>query len=162
MSDDQELKACPFCGGKVVRDFVNDSYTADVDCDNCESFRMDDEWWNTRPIEDAKDAIIDSLRVELKVSDQWIEIHYKEVQSLKGKLKKATYSHNNQGEKMLSDAKTIDELREELAEANEVLLRTVSAFEAYVEESVVEKKAIREDLTEAKRIIEAVTPPQCR
>lgn len=44
------LKECPFCGGEVIRDYVNNSYYEDISCHTCgESFRMSDEAWNTRP-----------------------------------------------------------------------------------------------------------------
>lgn len=45
-----QLLPCPFCGGEVCRDFVNDEHHRDISCAQCgESFRMSDETWNSRP-----------------------------------------------------------------------------------------------------------------
>lgn len=49
MNSQTHLLDCPWCGGEVFRDTVNDSHHRDIVCDKCGlDFRMTDDQWNTR------------------------------------------------------------------------------------------------------------------
>ena len=73
----EDLKACPFCGCEnVTLIFWDDDDDGDctVDCHGVKCCNAFDYWgsqtdviakWNTRPIEDALRAEIESLRLQL-------------------------------------------------------------------------------------------------
>ena len=66
-----ELKACPFCGTPAEYIEPNDKW---VMCpnDGCRIglFDMTEKTWNTRPIEDALQAKIDSLQMRLDIQTE--------------------------------------------------------------------------------------------
>jgi len=54
----EELKACPYCGGKVHRiGGDNEDVSHDIECTKCAYIFYDlstgNGWWNSRPLEDA-------------------------------------------------------------------------------------------------------------
>lgn len=59
-----ELKPCPFCGCTEIGVYIEMEGDFAV-CDDCDNF-SDLHKWNTRPLEDAKDAEIARLREALK------------------------------------------------------------------------------------------------
>ena len=68
---DQTLKPCPFCGhaaqtvvsfGEPVAGCVNGV------CDLCDTEWLDEEAWNTRPVEDALRAENDRLRAAIEAA----------------------------------------------------------------------------------------------
>lgn len=72
----EQLKPCPFCGQTPGIDYSDalDAYV--VVCEDCPANQFDDRrggaiaTWNTRPLEDAKDAEISALREERR----WIPV----------------------------------------------------------------------------------------
>lgn len=56
----EALKPCPFCGNTEQIDFGMNA----LHCDNCAASASENAW-NTRPLEDARDAEIATLRAEI-------------------------------------------------------------------------------------------------
>jgi thymidylate synthase len=71
----EELKPCPFCGGKareVIRKGVLSERFSLIYCTKCEhssglfkGIKVAQEYWNTRPIENERDKQIAELKAEL-------------------------------------------------------------------------------------------------
>jgi Lar family restriction alleviation protein len=67
------LKPCPFCGGNniEIKRGHNNIFNSSVECKDCGGMMVYysnlpvDEEWNTRPLEDAKDAEIKRLEAQL-------------------------------------------------------------------------------------------------
>lgn len=127
MSDEQELKPCPFCGGgDLIREGNCDGDYAQTVCDTCCSCgpfidRVGGYWkviesWNTRPIEDAKDARIAELEADYqKASDDcghWRK-DYTELQD----------RHNRMCENIVAMNENTLRLEQQLAESRKVNLR---------------------------------------
>ena len=80
----EELRPCPFCGGKAITatylDYDDEGYMAfevnDSESITCENERCINGWylspkdWNTRPIEDALNKRI----AELETAQRWIPV----------------------------------------------------------------------------------------
>jgi hypothetical protein len=79
-----ELKKCPFCGGES---YLNSHMSQDnegywdkhewVVCSNCIGDN-DAETWNTRPLEDAKDAEIAALKSRLERAEGVLKVYANE------------------------------------------------------------------------------------
>ncbi len=69
----EPLKPCPFCEGEVTLD--HDGNTQWISCTKCsyESCFIVDNFWNTRPIEDALRDEIAVLKSKLQISEGRIE-----------------------------------------------------------------------------------------
>ena len=93
----EELKPCPFCGGKAITDNMEAiAYlVVCMDCDATASSeeRMDEatENWNTRPIEEAKDREIAELKeVILRQNVELMELRNRWVDAISSKRSERT------------------------------------------------------------------------
>lgn len=72
-----ELKPCPFCGNNVAR-----NAWGNLHCLNCNytyyiTYERHDDWWNTRPIEDALRSELAQARAriaQLEAERRWISV----------------------------------------------------------------------------------------
>ena len=72
-AENEELKACPFCGGEKLKDGYNSKY--DIFCSRCGNFDNMKSLWNTRPIEDKLKAEIVRLKAEISKHAVFLAIH---------------------------------------------------------------------------------------
>jgi len=75
MKEDEmsELKPCPFCG-KMPAAQCSSAICINDDCELSDYWRgLEDDSWNTRPIEDALNARIAKLEAELKITDELLK-----------------------------------------------------------------------------------------
>ena len=75
----EELKACPFCGGKAIANIkeperVNCSTEGCYQSEAWREYGMRPQTWNTRPLEDAQAARIAELEVKVKALHYGIAI----------------------------------------------------------------------------------------
>ena len=94
-----EVKGCPMCGGKpalyktkgwgkVYACHLGHATTGE--CDSEEAARVE---WNTRPIEDAKDAEIETLRIQYDLAYESMVEARAEVDRLRGIIREAEWEY---------------------------------------------------------------------
>lgn len=147
-----ELKNCPWCGGEVCRDYIDDDITRTIGCSNCGiSMHMTDDEWNTRA-ESAQEVELE-LWAGIALAFGVPKDHFKtmgDVVDEVAKLKRVLEQKSIKLSKLLPLKDELICARAAIGEVSEALL-----------ERDAELQRLREALKQAERLFIFDTPCGC-